>query len=179
MHPAEIETSNRSNAAHLFWISDAPKTKPPEGHAGRLRGLTRSRRPKANRIAHRQRKTHKTNEAVLDSNSVRQVGPPRYTPFSTQELRAARSDEGVSVAKPQSTFRGYGSPESPSTSRFSRVSCPDSGRDYIKNWPCKLGCWTAGPSFCHVCTHGSFLIRRQRGHPGVVLPLVISNPANH
>ena len=28
-------------------------------------------------------------------------------------------------------------------------------------------------------THGSFLIRRQRGHPGVVLPLVISNSANH
>ena len=24
-------------------------------------------------------------------------------------------------------------------------------------------------------THGSFLIRRQRGHPGVVLPLVVSN----
>ena len=31
----------------------------------------------------------------------------------------------------------------------------------------------------HGCTHDSFLIRRQRGHPGVVLPLVISNPANH
>ena len=29
-----------------------------------------------------------------------------------------------------------------------------------------------------VDTHGSFLIRRQRGHPGVVLPLVVSNPAN-
>ena len=28
-------------------------------------------------------------------------------------------------------------------------------------------------------THGSILIRRQRGHPGVVLPLVISNSANH
>ena len=28
-------------------------------------------------------------------------------------------------------------------------------------------------------THGSFLIRRQRSHPGVVLPLVISNSANH
>ena len=28
-------------------------------------------------------------------------------------------------------------------------------------------------------THGSFLIRRQRGHPDVVLPLVISNSANH
>ena len=28
-------------------------------------------------------------------------------------------------------------------------------------------------------THGSFLIRRQRGDPGVVLPLVISNSANH
>ena len=27
--------------------------------------------------------------------------------------------------------------------------------------------------------HGSFLIRRQRGHPGVVLPLVISNSAHH
>ena len=27
--------------------------------------------------------------------------------------------------------------------------------------------------------HGSFLIRRQRGHPGVVLPLVISDLANH
>ena len=27
--------------------------------------------------------------------------------------------------------------------------------------------------------HGSFLIRRQRGHPGLVLPLVISNSANH
>ena len=31
----------------------------------------------------------------------------------------------------------------------------------------------------HFRTHGSFLIRRQRGHPGVVLPLVISNSANH
>ena len=29
------------------------------------------------------------------------------------------------------------------------------------------------------CTHGSFLNRRQPGHPGVVLPLVISNSANH
>ena len=28
-------------------------------------------------------------------------------------------------------------------------------------------------------THGSFLIRRQRGHPGVVLPLVTSSSANH
>ena len=28
-------------------------------------------------------------------------------------------------------------------------------------------------------THGSFPIRRQRGHPGVVLPLVISNSATH
>ena len=28
-------------------------------------------------------------------------------------------------------------------------------------------------------THGSFLIRHQRGHPGVVLPHVISNSANH
>ena len=27
-------------------------------------------------------------------------------------------------------------------------------------------------------THGSFLIRRQRGRPGVVLPLVVSNSAN-
>ena len=27
--------------------------------------------------------------------------------------------------------------------------------------------------------HGSFLIRRQGGHPGVVLPLAISNSANH
>ena len=31
---------------------------------------------------------------------------------------------------------------------------------------------------CILCAHGSFLIRRQRGHPGVVLPLVISNSAN-
>ena len=28
-----------------------------------------------------------------------------------------------------------------------------------------------------ISTHGSCLIRRQRGHPGVVLPLVISNSA--
>ena len=28
------------------------------------------------------------------------------------------------------------------------------------------------------CTHGSFLIRRQRGHAGVVLPLVVSDSAN-
>ena len=28
-------------------------------------------------------------------------------------------------------------------------------------------------------THGSFLIRRHRGHPGVVLPPVISTSANH
>ena len=28
------------------------------------------------------------------------------------------------------------------------------------------------------CTHGSFLIRCQRGHPGVVLPLVVSNSAS-
>ena len=27
--------------------------------------------------------------------------------------------------------------------------------------------------------HGSFLIRRQRSHPGVVLPLVVSNSAKH
>ena len=27
--------------------------------------------------------------------------------------------------------------------------------------------------------HGSFLIRRQRGHPGVVLPLVVSDLVNH
>ena len=30
-----------------------------------------------------------------------------------------------------------------------------------------------------VCVQGSFLIRRQRGHPGVDLPIVISNSANH
>ena len=29
------------------------------------------------------------------------------------------------------------------------------------------------------CAHGSFLIRRQRGHPGLVLPLVIYNSVNH
>ena len=28
-------------------------------------------------------------------------------------------------------------------------------------------------------SHGSFLIRRQRGHPGVVLQLVICSSANH
>ena len=28
-------------------------------------------------------------------------------------------------------------------------------------------------------THGSFLIRRQHGHPGVCLPLVIYNSANY
>ena len=28
-------------------------------------------------------------------------------------------------------------------------------------------------------THGSFLIRRHRGHPGVVLPLAVSTSANH
>ena len=27
------------------------------------------------------------------------------------------------------------------------------------------------------CTHGSFSIRRRRGHPGAVLPLVVSNSA--
>ena len=32
--------------------------------------------------------------------------------------------------------------------------------------------------YMHTHTHGSFLIRRQRGHPGVVWPLVISNSAN-
>ena len=35
---------------------------------------------------------------------------------------------------------------------------------------------------CIICSqtpvHGSFLIRRQRGHPDVALPLVISNSAN-
>ena len=37
----------------------------------------------------------------------------------------------------------------------------------LEDWvPIKLG------------THCSFLIRGQRGHPGVVLPLVISNSAN-
>ena len=40
-----------------------------------------------------------------------------------------------------------------------------------------------GSSSCirrqHLRKHGSFLIRRRRGHPGVVLPLVISNSANH
>ena len=30
----------------------------------------------------------------------------------------------------------------------------------------------------HQIIHGSFLVRRQRGHPGVALPLVISNSAN-
>ena len=30
-----------------------------------------------------------------------------------------------------------------------------------------------------MATHGSFPIRRQRGHPGVVLPLAISNSAGH
>ena len=29
------------------------------------------------------------------------------------------------------------------------------------------------------CTHTSFIIRRQRGHPGLVLPLAISNSANN
>ena len=29
------------------------------------------------------------------------------------------------------------------------------------------------------CTHGPFLIRRQRGHPGVALPLAIFYSANH
>ena len=29
------------------------------------------------------------------------------------------------------------------------------------------------------CTHGSFLTRRQRGHPGLVLSLVASSSANH
>ena len=38
-------------------------------------------------------------------------------------------------------------------------------------------CQFQSPSLRHV--HGSFLIRRQRGHPGVALPLVISNSANH
>ena len=36
------------------------------------------------------------------------------------------------------------------------------------------------PSFREaVITHGSFLIRRQRGHPGVALPLVVSASAKH
>ena len=30
----------------------------------------------------------------------------------------------------------------------------------------------------YMYTHGSFLIRRQRGHPSVVLPLVVSKSAN-
>ena len=40
---------------------------------------------------------------------------------------------------------------------------------------CRCGCEWATKTR----THGSFLIRRRRGHPGVVLPLVISNSANH
>ena len=35
------------------------------------------------------------------------------------------------------------------------------------------------PAALQSTTHGSFPIRRQRDHPGVVLPLVISNSANH
>ena len=38
---------------------------------------------------------------------------------------------------------------------------------------------SADPSSVIGCTHGWFLTRRQRGHPDVVVPLVISNSANH
>ena len=34
-------------------------------------------------------------------------------------------------------------------------------------------------ALAHGRARGSFPIRRQRGHPGVALPLVVSNPANH
>ena len=48
-----------------------------------------------------------------------------------------------------------------------------SGMDRKEGAPQKVSLWRTGP------THGSFLIRSQRGRPGVVLPLVISNSANH
>ena len=41
---------------------------------------------------------------------------------------------------------------------------------------CLATCRTEG---CLNRVHGSFLVRRHRGHPGVVLPLVISDSANH
>ena len=38
---------------------------------------------------------------------------------------------------------------------------------------------TIGGNHLSNTTRGSFLVRRTRRHPGVVLPLVISNSANH
>ena len=47
-------------------------------------------------------------------------------------------------------------------------------------WLCVLWCTMLRLCVaCHLrCTRGSFLIRRQRGHPGVVIPFVISDLAN-
>ena len=39
--------------------------------------------------------------------------------------------------------------------------------------------FSRGLSEKNMATHGPSLIRRQRGHPGVVLPLVIYNSADH
>ena len=44
---------------------------------------------------------------------------------------------------------------------------------------CPLVTHDPSPPHAVTCTHGSFLVRRQRGHPGVVLPLGISNSAKH
>ena len=60
----------------------------------------------------------------------------------------------------------------------------------LNSTPLAISCLKQYQGFCfseHIVkplhewwsTHGSFLIRRQRGHPGVALPLVISNSANH
>ena len=39
--------------------------------------------------------------------------------------------------------------------------------------------YRAAEDRCIACTHGSFSIRRQRGRPGVILQLVVSNSASH
>ena len=43
----------------------------------------------------------------------------------------------------------------------------------------RCGCRSATEVRCAMRNAARFLIRRQRGHPAVVLPLVISNSANH
>ena len=46
-------------------------------------------------------------------------------------------------------------------------------------WDCLKSCSSETCFPWGLGTRGLFLIQRQRGHPGVVLPLVISNSANH
>ena len=51
-------------------------------------------------------------------------------------------------------------------------------KEAIAGCQCNFRANVRGNHLSHT-THGSFLVRRQRGHPGVVLPPVIYDSANH